>query len=56
MDETGDCHTKWSKSDRETQISFDITYMQNFKKWYKWTHLLNRHRLREWTMATGSEE
>ena len=26
-----DCHTKWSKSDRERQISYDITYMWNLK-------------------------
>ena len=27
-----DYHTKWSKSDRERQISYDITYMWNLKK------------------------
>ena len=27
-----DCHTEWSKSDRERQISYDITYMWNLKK------------------------
>ena len=27
MDESRDCHTKWSKSDREEQMSYDITYM-----------------------------
>ena len=26
MDEPGDDHTKWSKSDRERQIPYDITY------------------------------
>ena len=26
-----DCHTEWSKSDRERQISYDITYMWNLK-------------------------
>ena len=31
-----DCHTEWSKSDRERQILYDIVYMQNLKKqWYK---------------------
>ena len=25
-----DYHTKWSKSDREREISFDITYMWNW--------------------------
>ena len=29
-----DYHTKWSKSDRERQVSYDITYMWNLKKWH----------------------
>ena len=33
------------KSDRERQISYDITYMWNLKTWYKWTHLQNKNRL-----------
>ena len=45
IDGPGDCHTKWSKSARERQISYDITYMQNLKKWYKWSYLQNRNRL-----------
>ena len=40
-----DYHTKWSKSDRERQISYGIAYMWNLKKWYKWTYLQNRNRL-----------
>ena len=48
-----DYHTKWSKSDRERQISYvitymisyDITYMWNLKKWCKWTYLPNRNRV-----------
>ena len=33
MDGPGDCHSKWSKSDRERQISYDIKkYMWNTKK------------------------
>ena len=32
MDGPGDYHNKWSKSDRERQISDDIVYMQNLKK------------------------
>ena len=31
MDGPRDYHTKWSKSDREKQIPFDITYMWNVK-------------------------
>ena len=26
------CHTEWSKSDKERQISHDITYMWNLNK------------------------
>ena len=44
MNEPRNYHTKWSKSDRERQISYDITYMWNLKKWYKWTHLQSRNR------------
>ena len=32
MDGPRDDHTKWSKSDREKQIPYDITYMWNLKK------------------------
>ena len=42
MDGPRDYHIKWSKSDRERQISYDITYMWNLKNetneliyWYK---------------------
>ena len=31
MDEPRDDHTKWSKSDRERQISYAVTYMWNLK-------------------------
>ena len=31
MDATRDYHTKWSKSEREKQIPYDITYMWNLK-------------------------
>ena len=26
------CHTEWSKSDREEEISYDIPYMWNLKR------------------------
>ena len=32
MDGPEDYHTKWSKSDRERQTSYDIVYMWNLKK------------------------
>ena len=44
MDGPRDYHTKWSKSDRERQI-YDMIFMWNLRKWYKWTHLQNRNRL-----------
>ena len=45
MDGLRDYYVKWSKSDRERQISYGITYMWNLKKWYKWTYIQNRNRL-----------
>ena len=51
MDGPHACHTKWSKSDREREISHGIPYMQNLQrndtndtnaessnKWYKWIY------------------
>ena len=35
MDRPRDYHTKWSKSDRARQISYDITYIWNLKIWYR---------------------
>ena len=35
MDRLQDYHTDWSQSDRERQISYDITYKWNLKKCYK---------------------
>ena len=32
MDGPRDCHTDWSKSDTERQISYDTVYMWNLKK------------------------
>ena len=34
MDGPRDDHTKWSKSEIEGQIPYDITYVWNLKKWY----------------------
>ena len=31
MDATRDYHTKWSKSEKERQIPYDVTYMWNLK-------------------------
>ena len=40
-----DCHTEWSNSDTEREISYDNAYMWNLKKGYKWTYLQNRTRV-----------
>ena len=51
MDRPRDCHTEWSKSDRERQISF-ITYTCNLKIMIQmnlFTKQKQTHRLREWT-------
>ena len=44
MDGLRNNHTRWSKSERERQVSYDITYMWNLKKWYKWTNLQNQNK------------
>ena len=44
MDGPRDCHTEWSKSYRERQISYDTAYMQYLKKKVcKWACLQNRN-------------
>ena len=32
IDGPRDCHTEWSKSDREEEISHDIPYLQTLKR------------------------
>ena len=32
MDEPRDCHTEWSKSDREGEILYDIPHVWNVKR------------------------
>ena len=44
MDGPRDCHTEWSKSEREKQISYINAYMWNVEKWYRWTGLQGRNR------------
>ena len=43
MDATRDSHTKRSKSEKERQIPYDITYVDS-KMWHKLTYLQNRNR------------
>ena len=45
MDRPRDYHINWSKSERERQIPYDITYVWNLKYDTKWTYLQNRNRL-----------
>ena len=44
-----DCHTEWSKSDREREISYDIAYNWNLKRndINELTKQKQTHRLRE---------
>ena len=44
IDGSRDCHTEWSKSEREKQISYINAYMWNLEEWYKWTGLQDRNR------------
>ena len=38
------CHTEWSKSEIEKQISFISTYLWNIEKQYRWWYLQRRNR------------
>ena len=44
MDEPRVCHTEWSKSEREKQISYIKVYMWNLEKWYWWTNVQGSNR------------
>ena len=44
VDRTRDCHTERSKSEREKQMSCDITCICNLEKWYRWPYLQSRNR------------
>ena len=53
-----DCHTEWSKSDRERQISYDTAYMWNLKKMIQmnlFTKQKQTHRLRKKLMVIKGE-
>ena len=52
-----ECHTEWSKSDREGEIWHPL-YVESKRKWYKWTYLQNRKRftdLENKLMVAGEE-
>ena len=44
MDGPRDCHTEWSKSEREKQILYINAYMWNLEKCYRWSYLQSRNR------------
>ena len=44
IDVTRDYHTKWSKSEKERQIPYAITFMWN-PNMTQWTYLWNRNRI-----------
>ena len=44
VDGPKDCHTEWSKPEKENQISYINTYMWNLEKWYRWTCLQSMNR------------
>ena len=44
VDGPRDCHTEWSKSEREKEMSYINTYMWNLEKWYRWTYSQGRNR------------
>ena len=44
MDGVRDYHIKWSKSYKGRQI-YNIAYMWNLEKGYKWSYLQNRNRV-----------
>ena len=43
MDESSACHTEWSKSEREKQVSYINTYTWNLERRYQWTYLQGSH-------------
>ena len=44
MDGPRDCHTEWSKPEREKQILYINAYLWNLEKWFKWTRLKGKNR------------
>ena len=53
-----DCHTKWSKSDREGEILYDIPYMWNLKRngTNELTYKAETHRFRKQTWLPGGRD
>ena len=58
MERPRQCHTEWSKSDREGEISYDIPYMWNLKRndTNDLTKQKETHRLRKWAYSCQVEK
>ena len=53
------CHTEWSMSEREKQVSYINAYMWSWEKQYRWTYLQDRNRdadVQKGHVATKGEE
>ena len=48
IDGPRDCHTEWSKSDTERQVSYDIAYMWNLKKKEGTNELIYKTEVESW--------
>ena len=48
VDGPRDCHTEWSKLEREKQISYINAYMWKLEKWHRWTGALFLSPLYRW--------
>ena len=44
VDGPRECHTEWSKSEKEKQILYINAYMWNLEKRYRWSYLQSRNR------------
>ena len=44
MDRPRDCHIEWSMSEREKWILYNIAYIWNLEKCYRWTYLQSKNR------------
>ena len=44
MDGPRECHTEWSKLEKEKWTSCVNAYIWNLEKWYRWSYLQNRNR------------
>ena len=43
MDGPRVCHTEWSNSQREKEVSYINEYIWNLENWYQWTYWQGRN-------------